>query len=163
MKYTMKKKNARSKTEMFFRSDFAFIIMMLILIVLSAEDLRNSKALKAYENDAKCGWIEVMETEMSKCAQIGVKMQYAGADIEKKLLPELKLHLYCLNNLTDAFCTSFGENASPVAFHFLSKVNNACERLQMDYKSGYTADESEKALANCLMEFHEILKALDSE
>ncbi len=163
MKYAGIIKNARSKAESFFRSGFAFLFALAIILVLTVTAVRYVNQTRQNEIRARRGIYRMMETDMAKCAQIGVKMQYAGANIEDELLPELEIYLYSLKNMTDAFNASFGEEYSPVRSQFLSKVEGACERLNRDLKSGYSTETSQKALQMCLNEFSEILEKWDFE
>lgn len=163
MKYLSFLKNARSKAEYFFRSGFAFLILIAVILIMISAYARI--AIKAHEKEirAKRGIYLMMEADMAKCAQIGVKMQYAGADIEGELLPKLNTYLYSLKNMTDAFNVSFGEEYAPVQAQFISKVEGACERLNRDLKSGYSTELSQKALEHCLNEFSKILDGWDFE
>ncbi|MBR3928719.1 MAG: hypothetical protein IKJ65_06945 [Clostridia bacterium] len=154
-------KNARSAADRFFRSGFAFLAFLALFFVIFASLARFVNMAKHNEIQLKRGLYRMMETDMSKCAQIGVKMQYAGADYEEELLPMLDIYLYSLNSVTQAFCESFGENTSPVRRQFLSKVENAKERFERDLNAGYPYDESKKSLEMYLNEFSEILDKWD--
>lgn len=163
MKYAHFVRNAGSKAERFFHSGFAFLFALAIILMITVTAVRYVNETRENEIRARRGLYRTMETNMAKCAQIGVKMQYAGADIEGELLPELRTYLYALKNMTDAFYISFGEEYSPVRAQFLSKVEGACERLNRDLKSGYSSENSQKALQMCLSEFSEILDKWDFE
>ncbi len=160
MKYMSFFINARSKAEKFFRSGFAFLVLILLSVILIANFSNFSNKAKAFERKAVSGICRAIELDMAKCEQIGRKMQYAGANIEGELLPELKVYLYSLNALSQAFFESFGEKDAPVNLMFLSKVTGAVERLERDYNCGYSAKKSEEALIECLNEFGNLLKRL---
>ncbi|MBQ5770648.1 MAG: hypothetical protein IIW08_05665 [Clostridia bacterium] len=161
MKYSGFIRNARSKAEKFFRSGFAFLVFLAAALVLTVSSVRLIDKYNEKELKARRGIYLMMESDMAKCAQIGIKMRYAGADIEGELLPELKTYLYSLKNMTEAFIFSFGEEYSPLNPQFLSKVDGACERLERDLRSGYASDTSEEALTICLGEFSKILNKWD--
>ncbi|MBE5792777.1 MAG: hypothetical protein IJN21_00220 [Clostridia bacterium] len=158
MKYEKMIQNARSMAERFFRSGFAFLVMMVGIVIIIACFSNYVKTAKANETKAKYGICQAIEADMAKCEQIGRKMQYAGADIKDELLPELEIYLYSLSAMSQAFCESFGETDAPVNIQFLSKVAGAVERLQRDYSCGYPASKSEEALFGCLNEFGALLK-----
>lgn len=157
MNYTDSYKNARSKAESFFRSGFAFILLAALTLIIIVSSVRLIQKSYKTEDKAKRGLYLMMEKDMAKCAQIGVKMQYAGAKIEDELLPELEMYLYSLKNMTKAFSASFGEEASPIRTQFLSKVETACARLKGDLSAGYSSKESQEALSMCLKEFSKLL------
>ena len=157
MNYTESFKNARSKAESFFRSGFAFLLFLAFTLILIVSSVRLNHTSNDTEKKTKRAFFEMMETDMAKCAQIGVKMQNAGAKIEDKLLPELEIYLYSLKNMTNAYCLSFGDDNSPVRMHFLSKVEGACARLRSDLSAGYSSKESKEALIMCLKEFSRLL------
>lgn len=163
MKYLSYLKNAGQKAERFFRSRLAFLVFTGVLLICIVSAVRFVNTSRENEIRARRGIYLMMESDMEKCVQIGVKMQYAGANIEGKLLPELKTYLYSLKNMSDAFNISFGEEYAPVQAQFLSKVESACERLSRDLKNGYPADASQKALVHCLNEFSKILDGWDFE
>lgn len=158
MKYPSNLKNAKSKAERFFRSGFAFLVFICLSVAFIAfffQFVQNSKANEAKAIEGIC---QAMETDMAKCNQIGRKMQYAGAEIKDELLPELKVYLYSLSALSDAFYSSFENADAPVSRQFLSKVMIAAAHLEQDYNSGYPAQNSEQALIECLNEFAYLLK-----
>lgn len=159
----LEKKNAKPKGEGVFSLGFAFLVMISVIVVLSSTTLKAVYTAKTYDERARRGIYEAMEEEMSKCARIGVKMEYAGADIEKTLLPELKVYLYSLSAMTRAFSEAFGEEKLPVRMQYISKISGAAERLSRDYSAGYPAKEAEKALCECLKELGEILEKWNFE
>lgn len=163
MKHRVMIQNARSKADRFFRSGFAFVVVLAFFIGTAGYAVHFVNTAKQKEEKAKAGFFEMIEIEMAKCARIGVKMQYAGAQIEEKLLPELKTYLYSLDCMMNAFQSSFGDAASPLKRHYLSKTITSAERLEMHYRSGYPAKDAEDALCHCLDEFSIILKNQNPE
>lgn len=157
MKYRGFLQNARSKAERFFRSGFAFLVIMMMIVVMIGFVSNSMKTAKTNEYKARQVLCQAMETEMAKCQQIGRRMQYAGANIKDELLPELKIYLYSLHSMSDAFFGSYGEADAPVNQRFLSELSGAVERLERDYSCGYPAQTSEKALLECLNEFGSLL------
>ena len=157
MKYMTILQNARSKAERIFRSGFAFAFLVFVFLILVSFCLRKWNLMNETALKAQLGIHRAIQSDMAKCAQLGRRMQYAGANIQDELLPELKVYLYSLSNLTNAFYESFPEAEAPVQIQFLSKVSGAAQRLERDYCAGYPAESSEKALFRFLDEFSVLL------
>ncbi len=163
MKNNANKGNARLSADRVFRPAAAFLVLTALIVVFASRSVRFREEAKSGEIRAKKGIFRLMETNMAKCAQIGVKMQYAGADLKDDLLPRLDTYLYALEGLTQAFYESFGEETSVLPKQFLSKVVSAKGRLERDLSQGDYIEDSKKALVLCLDEFSEILNRWDTE
>ena len=154
-----REKNANRKAETILLKGFAFFVIAAILVAFAGSASAYVKRTKEHEKNAMKSIYSMMEIEMSKCALIGKKMQYAGADIKNELLPALKTHLYSLSRLNQACEDAFGIMHTPVGGHFMNKTTSALNRLEKDMASGYDFMDSLAALTSCLGELDKILKA----
>jgi len=132
------------------------ILILSVIILTSFAYVRIENHAAALEN-AKSGVSQRLYRNLSKCADIARKMTYAGADIEKKLYPELRHYLYAAFELNEAVRISFGEEYAPVSGQLVTKIRNACTRLEACYSEGKNAREHEAALADFASSFSNVL------
>ena len=161
MKNNDKIKCVKTKAAVFLRSGFALFIVLVLITIFTGTALAYVKRAKVNERKVRNSMYKMMEIDMAKCAQIGVRMQYAGADFENELLPILKRHLYSLSRLNEACEDAFGIIYTPVSGHFINRIQTAVEIVERDLSAGYSTEKSECALCVCLTELGDILKAWD--
>lgn len=161
MKIHPKKRNAENRPDAVILKGTAFLVILAMIVLLTGAGSAYVQKNKAHERKCLESLYKRMEIEMAKCAQIGVRMNYAGAELKGELMPMLDVHLYALSNLNQALEDSFGIMYSPLGGHFINKTMNALALLRRDLDAGYPAEKSLYALTECLREMGEILKVWD--
>ncbi len=134
------------------------LIFSLLLMLISC-----SLIVEAKENDglqaekARKAFAERMIINMNKCARIGVRMGYSGADIQHSLYPQLKPLLYTLSECNTAVKEAFGGEYAPISDALMKKLNTTCQALELAYSSGKTASPHEGILGEYLYSFNGLL------
>ena len=160
MKMKSMERYAKRLAEMILRPGFVFLMLMIVTAVFASSADSYVKETKSERQKAIYAIQELIKQDMAKCARTGVKMQYAGANVKEKLLPDLKTHLYSLSCLVKAQEDAFGIMHTPVSGHFINKTINALTMYEKDLGEGKPSEKSRQALIECLNAIDEILKGV---
>ncbi len=129
-----------------------FLMLISCALFVGAKETDGERAERARRALA-----ERMIVNMDKCARIGLKMGYSGADIQFSLYPELKPLLYTLSECNTAVKNAFGGEYAPISDALMKRLNATCQALELAYASGKAASSHEVTLGEYLSLFSGLL------
>ena len=151
--------NAATLWETRNRRTCVLLILAILLTAVFSTACVSGGETRARIDNARRSISAALMSDLNRCARIGLKMTYAGADIRNTLLPELKMRFFAVEKMNQALRDGFGEAFTPVSEQLIYRIGNAITRLEDAYRSGSDAGAAEASLAAQVMELNAVLQS----
>jgi len=141
------------------KKQIAAVLLIIVFVFIFPSALRNANEKNREIDGSRAAIGESMILQMDRLSAIGVRMQYAGADIKNDMLPQIRLYCHSLGILNNICYKSFGEKYTPIDMGFINHLSNAVNELEACYHRGENAASCEKTLAEYLLKLDDIMNA----
>ena len=141
------------------RRTCALLVAAILLTAVFSTACVSGSESEARIVNARRSISAALMSDLNRCARIGLKMTYAGADIRNSLLPELKMRFFAVEKMNLALREGFGEAFTPVSEQQLHRIGNAIAQLENAYRAGDDTRAAEASLAAQLLELNAVLQS----
>lgn len=141
------------------RRTYLILIAVIVITAVLTTACNFGNEARAQADNARRSISSALMTSLNRCARIGLKMTYAGADIKNALLPDLKMCFFAVENMNQALKDGFGDAYMPVSEQLIHRIGNDIACLEDAYRSGDDARGAEESLALHVLELNSVLKS----
>ena len=131
----------------------AFLALLLLMSSVAAVNVHLRTKAETHIASAQNAICNQLYANMEKCVRIGKKMDIAGADIRGSLLPELKMYLYALEQIT----ALTSEETPLFAPAMIRCLWEDCAALENRYAAGFPYEECVERLTRDLRRLDDLL------